>query len=49
MVVFESVRAFFEVIMSPFKELFEAFPEYGGIVKGVVVLSLGYFGWRAIK
>lgn len=49
MVVFESVRNFFEILMSPFESLFGFFPEAKQIIEGIVVLSLGYFGWRAIK
>lgn len=49
MAIFESVREFFEVIMSPFESLFGFFPDVKQIIEGIVVLSLGYFGWRAIK
>lgn len=49
MVVYHSIKAFFEVLISPFTELFQSFPEFAGIIKGIVVLSLGYFGWRAVK
>ena len=49
MVVIESVRGFIEVIMSPFQSLFGMFPEVKQIITGLIVLSLGYFGWRAVK
>lgn len=49
MVIFESVRTFFEILMSPFESLFGFFPDFKQIIEGIVVLSLGYFGWRAIK
>lgn len=49
MVVIESVKAFYEIIISPFEDLFLDFPQFGGIITGVLLLSLGYFGWRAIK
>lgn len=49
MVVFESVRNFFEILIAPFEQLFEWFPEFGTVITGILVLSLGYFGWRAIK
>lgn len=49
MVVFESVKTFFEILMSPFESLFGFFPEVKYIIEGIVFLSLGYFGWRAIK
>lgn len=49
MVIFESVRAFFDILMSPFQSLFGFFPEVKYIIEGIVILSLGYFGWRAIK
>lgn len=49
MVVFESVKYFLDILISPVKELFTSFPEFGGIITGLLVLSLGYFGWRAVK
>lgn len=49
MVVFESVKDFFEILMTPFESLFGFFPDVKQIIEGIVILSLGYFGWRAIK
>lgn len=49
MVVIQSVKGFLDAIISPFLELFESFPEFGTIITGLCVLSLGYFGWRAVK
>lgn len=49
MVVFESVKGFFEILISPLKTVFEYFPDYKNIIGGILILSLGYFGWRAIK
>ena len=49
MVVVESVRGFISVIFAPFQTLFGMFPEVKQIITGLIVLSLGYFGWRAVK
>lgn len=49
MVVFESVRNFFEIIVAPFQQLFEWFPELEYVLTGILTMSLAYFGWRAIK
>lgn len=49
MVVFESVRNFFEILVAPLQQLFEWFPEFKYVLEGLLFLSLSYFGWRAIK
>lgn len=49
MLVIESFRTFIEILVSPFQSLFGFFPDFGEIIGGILVLSLGYFGWRAIK
>lgn len=49
MVVFESIRNVFEIILSPFESIFGLFPEFKVIIEGIFFLSLSYFGWRAIK
>lgn len=49
MIVFESVRNFFEILTAPFMQLFEWFPELEYVLTGILFLSLSYFGWRAIK
>lgn len=49
MVVFDSIKGFFDVVVSPFREFFTTFPEFRNIIYGIIVLSLGYFGWRAVK
>lgn len=49
MIVFESIRNFFEILMAPFEQLFEWFPELQYVITGIFTISLGYFGWRAIK
>lgn len=49
MIVIESFKTFVEILVSPFQSLFGFFPEVKQIIEGILVLSLGYFGWRAIK
>lgn len=49
MVVFQSVKDFFEIIIAPFETLFGMFPDLKHIIGGLLTLALGYFGWRAIK
>ena len=49
MVVIESVKGFLQVIYAPFQTLFGMFPEVKQIINGLFILSLGYFGWRAVK
>lgn len=49
MLVIESFKTFIEILVSPFQSLFGFFPEVKQIIEGILVLSLGYFGWRAVK
>lgn len=49
MVVFESVREIFDIILSPMESIFGMFPDFKIIIEGIFFLSLSYFGWRAIK
>lgn len=49
MIVIESFKGFIELLFAPFHDLMTSFPEFKNILVGIVVLSLGYFGWRAIK
>lgn len=49
MIVIQSFANFITLLFAPFHDFFETFTEFAGIIKGIVVLSLGYFGWRAIK
>lgn len=49
MIVFESVRNFFEILVAPFQQLFVWFPELEYVLTGILTMSLVYFGWRAIK
>ena len=49
MVVFESIKDVFDIVLTPFDALFGMFPSFKVIIEGIFFLSLSYFGWRAIK
>lgn len=49
MVVFESVRKIYDIILSPLDGIFGIFPDAKNIIGGILFLSLAFFGWKAIK